>query len=222
MLSRKLDHKLDKFLAPVARHLAGFGISPNMLTSAGLIMNAAAGVVLACGSLVLGGVLVLVGGLFDLLDGTLARVAQKQTRFGAVYDSTIDRYSDIIPILGLLLHYAGRLSSGASGFEGILLCCVVVAGTLLVPYVRARAEPVVGHCDVGFAERAERVLIFAGGLIVGAETAALWALAVLTHLTVIQRLVYVHNRLRDDSRAHDASSRGDDKLATSDAKADPE
>lgn len=220
MLSRKLGHKLDKPLAPVARRLATFGVSPNMLTLAGLIMSAAAGVVLACGSLVLGGVLVLVGGLFDLLDGALARIADKQTPFGAVYDSTLDRYSDIIPILGLMLHYSGWRASVAPRIELMTLCCVVAAGAFLVPYVRARAEPLVGHCDIGVAERAERILIFGGGLVLGAETAALWALAVLTHLTVIQRLIYVHHQLREDSKECDAVPSDGEKIATSNAKSE--
>jgi len=218
MLSRKLGHKLDKPLAPVVRSLADLGISPNMLTVAGLIMSAAAGVILALDSLVLGGVLVLVGGLFDLFDGMLARVANRQTRFGEVYDSTLDRYSDILPIFGLMLHYSGWHASAAPRFALMTLCCVAVAGTILVSYVRARAEPLVGRCDVGFAERAERVILFGGGLIIGVEVAALLALAVLTHVTLAQRLLYVRHCLQEDSRACDAAVSDGEKLADSNLK----
>lgn len=218
MLGRKLSHKLDKPLSPVARLLADLGISPNTLTSAGLLMNVAAAAVLAYGSLVLGGVFVLVGGLFDLLDGTLARVTHKQSRFGAIYDSTLDRYSDIVPLMGLLLHYSGRHPSADLRFEGVLLCCVVILGTFLVPYVRARAEPLVGDCDVGIAERAERVIIFGGGLAIGAEMYALPALALLTHLTVVQRLVHVRNRLRNDSQSASSADTPSEKLTASNAK----
>jgi phosphatidylglycerophosphate synthase len=220
MLSRKLGHRLDKPLAPVVCSLASLGVSPNMLTVAGLIMSAAAGVVLAFDSLVLGGVLVLVGGLFDFFDGMLARVANKQTRFGEVYDSTLDRYSDIIPIFGLMLHYSGWRASAAPRFELMTLCCVVIAGTFLVPYVRARAEPLVGRCDIGFAERAERVILFGGGLVIGMEAAALLALAALTHLTIVQRLIYVRHQLKENSRDCDAAVSDDEKLADSNLKSE--
>ena len=99
-----------------------------------------------------------------------------------------------------------------------IVCCVVVAGTFLVSYVRARAEPLVGRCDVGFAERAERVILFGGGLVIGIDVAALLALAVLTHVTLAQRLIYVRHQLQEDSPDCDAAVSDDEKLADSNVR----
>jgi phosphatidylglycerophosphate synthase len=165
-----------------------------MLTIAGTVTNLIAAATLAYGYLRVGGVLVIIGGLCDLLDGALARVEEKQTRFGEVLDSTLDRYSDIIPIFGLVLYYSGWRHTGEPRISHMILCGVVMLGSFLVPYVRARAESLVA-CNVGIAERAERVIIFAGGLILQRELWALWILAVLTHLTVIQRLLHVRSEL---------------------------
>jgi phosphatidylglycerophosphate synthase len=193
MLSSKLNHKLDKPLGPLVRWLARIGISPNMLTVAGAIMNIAAAAALLYGHFRVGSALIIVGGLCDLLDGALARVTGMQSRFGNVLDSTLDRYSDILPLSGLLLYYSGW-HAGGTRFGDMVLCSVVIVGTFLVPYVRAKAESLATRCDVGLAERAERIIILAGGLMVGAEVAALWVLAVLTHVTVIHRLLHVRSQ----------------------------
>lgn len=220
MLSNKLKHRLDKPLAPFVRFLAAFGVSPNMLTVAGAIMNIAAAVMLIYGHLLLGGVLVLIGGLFDLLDGALARVVNKQSRFGTVLDATLDRYSDAAPILGLLLHYSGWSPYFGINLTNMTLCGAAMIGVLLVPYVRARAESQGQNCEAGFAERAERVIIFAGGLILGIETAALWALAILTNLTVIQRLLHIRAQLKDEDESLSVPHPDGEKLVTHDAKSD--
>ncbi len=193
MLSSKLNHQFDKYLAPCVRLLSALKISPNMLTIAGAVTNLIAAAALMYGYFPVGGVLVIIGGLCDLLDGALARVQKKQTRFGEVLDSTLDRYSDSIPLFGLLLYYSGW-NTGEARLAYMILCGVVILGSFLVPYVRARAESLVS-CNVGIAERAERVIIFAGGLILRRELWALWILAILTHLTVIQRLLHVRSRL---------------------------
>lgn len=215
MLSSKLNYQLDRYLAPFVRLLAGFGISPNMLTIAGATANLIAAAVLAYGYLPVGGVLVIIGGLCDLLDGALARVEAKKTRFGEVLDSTLDRYSDMTPIFGLLLYYSGWRHTGEARLAHMILCGVVILGSFLVPYVRARAESLVA-CNVGIAERAERVIIFAGGLILQRELWALGILAILTHLTVIQRLVHVRNQLA--RRLADFKPANVEQLTTSDAK----
>jgi CDP-diacylglycerol--glycerol-3-phosphate 3-phosphatidyltransferase len=158
--------------------------------------------------------------LFDLLDGALARVTDRQTRFGTVLDATLDRYSDAAPLLGLLLHYSGWSLYYAMRPGNMILCGVAMIGSLLVPYVRARAESQGQDCEVGFAERAERVIIFAGGLILGIETAALWTLAILTNITVIQRLLYVRAQLREEDEAERPAQPDGKKLITRDAKGD--
>lgn len=220
MLANKLNHKLDKPLAPVTRWLARFGVSPNMLTAAGAITSIAAAAMLLRGNFLLGGVLILVGGLFDLLDGALARIVETQSPFGSVLDSTVDRYSDAIPVLGLLLYYSGWYQSASIQFGNMVLCCVVIVGSLLVPYVRARAESLVERCDVGLAERAERIIIFAAGLIMGIEVVALWILAIVTHLTVIQRLLCVRAQFREKPEPLNPSHLKNEELVAPDAKSE--
>jgi CDP-diacylglycerol--glycerol-3-phosphate 3-phosphatidyltransferase len=215
VLSSKLNHKLDKYLAPMVRWLARLGISPNMLTMAGGATNLVAAVVLLYGYFRAGGILVILGGLCDLLDGALARTDGKQTRFGEVLDSTLDRYSDIIPIFALLLYYSGWRHEAAPQLGYMALCGVVILGSSLVPYVRARAESLV-PCNVGIAERAERLIIFAAGLILLQVLWALVILAILTHVTVIQRLLYVRARLTQ--KPDEAKSVEGEVLTPSDTK----
>lgn len=182
------------------RLLASLGITPNMLTTSGTLLNAGAAVVLTFGHLRLGGVLVITGGLCDLLDGALARVMDKQSQFGRLLDSTFDRYSDILPLLGLLVFFSGWNSVPARVTDSIA-CALVIVGSFLVPYVRAKAESLGTDCDIGFAGRAERVIIFAAGLVLEWEILALWILAILTHLTVAQRLLYSKSRLQAEPQA---------------------
>jgi phosphatidylglycerophosphate synthase len=119
-----------------------------------------------------------------------------------------------------MLHYSGW--SLYYGIEPVnmLLCAIVTMGSLLVPYVRARAESQGLHCEVGVAERAERVIIFAGGLVLGFEVAALWALAFLTNFTVIQRLHHVHAQLRYEHDTAEAPPLDREKFAAHDVKSD--
>ncbi len=196
MLSNKLGHRLDKIAAPFVKVLARAGVTPNNLTIAGALTNVVAAGALVFGHFRVGGVLILLGGTFDLLDGALARSVKLQSPFGAVLDSTLDRYSDVLPILGLMLYYSGWTGNAPLRFGGMILCGIVILGSLLVPYVRARAENVIEQCGVGLGERAERVLIFAAGLIFDADIIALWILAILTHTTVIHRLWYVRAQLK--------------------------
>jgi CDP-diacylglycerol--glycerol-3-phosphate 3-phosphatidyltransferase len=219
MLSNKLSHRLDKQIAPFVRLLARFGVTANMLTVAGAITNAVAAATLVYGHFAVGGVLVLLGGTCDLLDGALARKTGQQSRFGAVLDSTLDRYSDVLPILGLMLYYSGWSENSVLRFGGMTLCGIVILGSLLVPYVRARAETIIEHCDVGIAERAERVLIFAAGLILNFDIPALWILAIITHATVIQRLWYVRAQLKKENQSeHGAGRPNKEEFAPSDYK----
>ena len=220
MLSRKLTHKLDKPLAPLVKQLPPLGISPNMLTVAGAILNASAAVAIAYGGFLMGGILVMVGGVFDLLDGALARVAGKESKFGNLLDSTLDRYSDIMPMIGLLIYYTGFPRAGDVRLGDIVLCGIVILGSLMVPYVRAKAESIGLRCDVGIAERAERIIIFSGGLVIGVDVGALWALAILTHLTVIQRVLYAHTQLRITHEGAETPPSDRETLITSDAESD--
>lgn len=174
---------------PVIGILSKSGIKPDALTFVGLAINVGAAYVIATGHFLLGGILILAAGLFDLLDGALARVAEKTTKFGAILDSTVDRISEAALFCGLLVWYMpGELE--------ILLIFAVLIGSFLVSYIRARAEGLGLECKVGLFTRAERVIVLAIGLLVGqfvdlAVVIALWILVVFVYITVVQRLVYL-------------------------------
>jgi CDP-diacylglycerol---glycerol-3-phosphate 3-phosphatidyltransferase len=171
----------------IARALVATGVSPTQLTLIGFVLNLGVAVVLGAGYLRVGGALVILAGAFDSLDGALARVANRKTTFGAFLDSTLDRYSEAALLLGLL-YDAGR--RGDLAVE--VLAYVVIVGSLLVSYARARAEGLGLDCEVGVAPRPERVIILSLGLILGLELPALAILAVLTHVTAVQRIFHVY------------------------------
>lgn len=170
----------------IARRLARTGVTPNGLTLIGFALSVLVGAVLAAGFLPIGGVLLLLAGAFDTLDGALARVTSTASRFGAFLDSTLDRYAEAVLLFGLLIDASRRRDSAAE-----LLAFVVIVGSLMVSYNRARAEGLGIDCEVGIAPRPERVLILGLGLIIGLEVVALAILAVLTHVTAVQRILRV-------------------------------
>jgi CDP-diacylglycerol--glycerol-3-phosphate 3-phosphatidyltransferase len=177
---------------PIVRILSKSGITPNALTLINLALNIIAAYVIATGHFLLGGILVLVSGLFDLLDGALARFTKQTTKFGAILDSTVDRISEAATLCGLLIWYVPQ--EGAS--LKIVLIFVVLIGSFLVSYIRARAEGLGWQCQVGLFTRAERVIVLAIGLIIDriwvqSIFVALCVLAVFVFITVVQRLVYL-------------------------------
>ena len=171
---------------PVVGILSRSGIKPNALTFINLSLNIVAAYIIAGSHFVLGGVLVLVSGLFDLLDGALARFTGQTTRFGAILDSTVDRISEAAILCGLLIWY---IPQGAK-IEIVLILAVLI-GSFLVSYIRARAEGLGLQCQIGLFTRAERVIVLAVGLLVNQVFITLCVLAVLIYITVIQRLLYL-------------------------------
>ena len=171
----------------VARPLGDAGLTPNMLTVAGFFLTVGVAYVIASGYLQLGGVLVLAVGLFDMLDGALARVRALKTRFGAFLDSTLDRYSEAVLLGGVLWAYPEPLTA--------LLILIGLTGSLLVSYARARAEGLNVDCEVGLLPRPQRVILLAAGLITGYVIPALIVLAVLTNVTTVQRILHVRKAL---------------------------
>jgi CDP-diacylglycerol--glycerol-3-phosphate 3-phosphatidyltransferase len=170
--------------------MAKAGLSPNALTIIGFLLNAVTAWVLATGHLFLGGFLVLFSGWFDMLDGALAKLIGKTTRFGALLDSTMDRFSEAVLFLGLLIFFADRNDA-----LEIALIYVAIVGSLMVSYVRARAEGLGINAEVGLLARPERVVLLALGLILSilspvALVVVLWILAVGTNLTALRRLLY--------------------------------
>ncbi len=172
-------------------------LKPNTLTWIGLAISTIAAGAIATHHLLIGGLLVLLSGLFDLLDGALARLTNQVTRFGALLDSTSDRISDAIILLGILVLYLR-----SSDFLEIMLIFLALVSSFLTSYVRARAEGLGIDCPVGLFTRAERVIILALGLFLGhfykfSILLALLILVVLGFVTVSQRLVYVWKKTKN-------------------------
>lgn len=185
MLDR-LKNQARMGMEPVGQALARTGISPNVLTTVGCLLNFGVAAVIAFGSLSIGGVLILVAGAFDMLDGALARAAGRTTTFGAFLDSTLDRYSEAAIFLGVFVEGALR-----GDLQVQLLAYAAAIGSLMVSYARARAEGLGLRNSVGILQRPERVILLGVGLIFGLEVYALWILAILTNLTALHRILHV-------------------------------
>lgn len=174
-------------LMPIARVMARLGIHPNTVTLVGFLLQVGVGVVFGLGHLVLGGWLLLVVAPVDALDGALARALEQKSLFGAFLDSTFDRLSDAALILGLTVHYLRQ----GEHLEVVLLLISLVAA-LMVSYTRARAEALGFPCRVGLLTRLERIVLIAALSAVGLPIVMIWALAVLSVFTVVQRILYVY------------------------------
>ena len=183
-IRRNLAYRITN---PIVGILSKSGITPNDLTLINLALNIAAAYVIATGHFLLGGVLVLVSGLFDLLDGALARFTKQTTKFGAILDSTVDRISEAAILCGLLIWYVPQEDASLK----IVLIFIVLIGSFLVSYIRARAEGLGWQCQVGLFTRAERVIVLAIGLLINQIFIALCVLAVFVFITVVQRLAYL-------------------------------
>jgi CDP-diacylglycerol--glycerol-3-phosphate 3-phosphatidyltransferase len=178
---------------PIVDVLAKWGFSPNLLTVAGLLANMAAALLLGRGELVWAGVVLLVLGPLDGLDGALARRLNQSSKTGAFLDSNFDRLSEIAVYLGLLWHYQ-ELDYQA----GVILAYLTITGSLMVSYARARAEALGAECQIGLMTRMERFLVLLVGLFTGYMTVALVALAALTYVTVLQRIWHTRKELKKD------------------------
>ena len=175
-----------KITTPLVPFINRLGISPDVLTWIGLLITAGAAAAIATNYLLLGGLLVLFSGLFDILDGALARYSNKSTVFGALLDSTFDRLSEGLLFLGLVILYL----NGGHSLE-IVLIVVVLVCSFLISYIRARSEGLGIECKTGLFTRTERVILLALGLLLNQILIALILLAVFTVVTVIQRLIHV-------------------------------
>ncbi|HYO49683.1 MAG TPA: CDP-alcohol phosphatidyltransferase family protein, partial [Chloroflexia bacterium] len=166
-------------------------ITPNMLTLFGLVLNGAVAVLLATGHLVAGGVMIIVAGLFDMLDGALAKITNRVSAFGAFLDSVVDRYSEAVVLLGLLLYYYQQLS--IQRVTEVVLIYAILFGSVMISYTRARAEGLNIKNEVGLMARPERIILLAVGLLFNTVLLipVLWVLAIGTQITAIQRIVHV-------------------------------
>jgi CDP-diacylglycerol--glycerol-3-phosphate 3-phosphatidyltransferase len=193
VLSSLVADRVRSRVQRVGALIARTGLTPNQLTLLGLALNAGVGAVLASGRLQAAGLLLLVAGAFDMLDGAVARATGRVTRFGGVLDSVLDRYAEALVVGGLLLW----LVRTDDGTVPVLLCYATIVGSLLVSYVRARAEGAGIPLTQGFFARPERIVALALGLLLERPVIVLWLLAIATNLTVIQRLWLVWRAARD-------------------------
>ncbi len=183
----------------IVKTLSFFQINPNILTFTGVVISFWAAWNFGHGRLFRGGLIVILAGLFDMLDGEVARVSGTETRFGAFYDSVIDRYSDVILLQGLMVWYARNQRLGY-----VVLVGVVFMGAVLTSYARARAESLIPSCKVGFMERPERIVLLIIGALSNRMEAVLWILAVLGNWTVISRILYTWKELPRPQRNNSA------------------
>ena len=169
----------------IVRWLALSKIHPNVLTFLGLVINIWAALLFSKGSFRWAGVVVIGAGLFDMVDGRVARATKQVTRFGGFFDSVLDRYSDLALFVGLLVYYAS-----INRFFYIVLTAIVMTGSVMVSYTRSRAENAIAKCKVGFLERPERVVLIIIGALFDRMAPTLWVIAVLSNLTVVHRMMY--------------------------------
>ena len=211
MISSAIGAGCKRILDAIVRAIARSRfITPNILTLVGLLINVACACLYGYGYFFAGGVVLILANLFDLLDGSVARIQKRVTRFGAFFDSVIDRYSDTIVFVGIMVYYARDTDAHSTLY--VALTGIVLMGAVLISYSRARAEGLNIECRVGFLERPERVVL----LVIGSLTevspgtyeavagvsplaaqllfykmrAVLWAMAVLSHWTVIHRVYH--------------------------------
>jgi CDP-diacylglycerol--glycerol-3-phosphate 3-phosphatidyltransferase len=191
MLTRTIGEACGRLLDKIVGVLAASGVNPNVLTFTGLVINIWAAVLFAAGRFPAAGGVMLLAGLFDMVDGRVARAQGRVTRFGAFFDSVIDRYSDLVLFLGLLVYYA-RINR----FAYAVLVGVAMAGSVMVSYTRARAESLIPECKAGFWERPERIVLMILGALGKRMAPVLWLLAIGPNITVIHRIIHTWREMQ--------------------------
>ena len=175
--------------------LSSLRIHPNVLTLIGMVINIFAMVLFAKGIFLWAGLVIVFAGIFDIVDGEVARRTKRVTKFGAFFDSVIDRYSDLLLLLGLIIWYAKIDRIFYVGLTGLVLI-----GSVLTSYTRARAESLIPACKVGSLERPERIVLMIIGSLFDKMAPVLWVMAILSNWTVAQRIWYTWRELSADER----------------------
>ncbi|HEY3288612.1 MAG TPA: CDP-alcohol phosphatidyltransferase family protein [Anaerolineae bacterium] len=179
-------------LEPITNVITRTGLSPNLLTFTGFLLNVAAGVLIGYGYVVWGGlVMTLIAMPFDAIDGAVARAANKQSKFGAFFDSTLDRIAEGALLIGLAAFFLQR-----GDMPSVIVAFVAMVGSFMVSYTRARAEGLGIECKVGLFSRLGRFIVLAIGLILNQPVITVWLLAILSSATALQRMVYVYQVTR--------------------------
>jgi CDP-diacylglycerol---glycerol-3-phosphate 3-phosphatidyltransferase len=181
-----------QFFAPPVAYVVGWlqaaGVTPNALTYTGFLLTAVTALLLAGGYFRWGALLLFIASFFDMLDGSLARATSQSSPFGAFLDSTLDRYSESITLLALAIHYS-RIPETRTE---LVLVFVILVGSLMVSYTRARAEALNLECKAGMLQRPERIVLLIIGLLTGWIQPILWIMAILTNVSAIQRIYEVY------------------------------
>jgi CDP-diacylglycerol---glycerol-3-phosphate 3-phosphatidyltransferase len=183
--TRAIGNACNKVILLIVRGLALSKIHPNVLTFIGLLINIVAAGLLASGRFRAAGFVILGAGIFDMVDGRVARETNQVTRFGGFFDSVLDRYSDLALLMGLLVWY-GSINRPFY----VVLTAIVMTGSVMVSYTRSRAENVIPTCKVGFMERPERVVLLIIGALFDRMAPVLWVIAVLSNITVVHRMIF--------------------------------
>jgi CDP-diacylglycerol--glycerol-3-phosphate 3-phosphatidyltransferase len=199
-----------RVIRPLPQRLVASRVHPNLITTVGFLVTVSAGIAYFLGHVRVGGFLVLLGGLFDIVDGQVARGSGLASVFGSFYDSTLDRISEIVVFLGIFSLYGGGHPDFGQPWM-VYTVALALAGSLMVSYTRARAEALGLDCKVGMMQRAERVVLIGaaswwfggewGGIVL---TGVLLVMAVLTNITAFQRIVWVYRHTRPASPAEPA------------------
>jgi CDP-diacylglycerol--glycerol-3-phosphate 3-phosphatidyltransferase len=186
-----LQNGFVSLLTPLIKILARWGINPNSFTLAGLIITSMAAVAFIMGHLRLGGFLILLGGLCDTIDGSLARFTDKATRFGAMFDSAVDRYSEFVMFFGMVVYFVMLKDYPTSVVTFFALC-----GSIMVSYSRARAESLGFDSRVGIMQRPERIVFLGLGALIhpGALKFAIWLVAIFANFTALQRIRHAYKQ----------------------------
>ena len=200
-----------KLLYKIVDGLALTRISPNMLTFIGLLINVVAALFFGFASadnnqprrFLYAGLVIIGAGIFDMVDGRVARATNQVTVFGAFFDSVIDRYSDVAIFFGLLVYYAG-----ANRFFYVVMVAFVMTTSVMVSYTRARAESLIPTCKVGFMERPERIVLVIIGALFNHMAPVLWVLSVLSTITVIHRIRFTYTQSTAQEAAAKLSAAG--------------
>ena len=205
--TRAIGLASNKIIRVLVRALALSKINPNILTFLGLLINMVAATFLAFGHFRTAGFVIIFAGLFDMVDGRVARATNQVTRFGGFFDSVLDRYSDIALLVGLLVYY-GTINRPSY----VVLTAIVMTASVMISYTRTRAENIIPTCKVGFLERPERVVLLIIGALFDRMAPVLWVIAVLGNLTVIHRMIFTYQEAK---RLEDAQLRARSLAASS-------
>jgi len=190
MIGNRIGHRLDPYLYSLLRKISPERCNPNFFTLLGFFATLFASLLILYGYWLLAGLAIALSGLFDLFDGVAARNLGKVTALGSFLDSVLDRYSDLLLLIAILIYYLKRGEP-----DIVVLTSFVSIGTVLIPYIRAKAEALHVPCNIGVMERAERIILLVIGALLNWMEPILWILAVLTHFTVLQRIYYVWKKL---------------------------